>query len=93
MVQVIRKARAEVQFSLELITRDPLDVPCLTETYWRAMGDVSGRDLARTLRMVRANAFQKPLPRISQMGVEELARLDEDYVKRSLAYAREHLGL
>jgi len=93
MVAAVRKARPEAQFTLELIARDPLEVPCLAEKYWRAMGDVPGRDLARTLRMVRANAFQKSLPRIGQMGVEELARLEEDYVKRSLAYARERLGL
>jgi sugar phosphate isomerase/epimerase len=93
MVAAVRKARPEAQFTLELIARDPLEVPCLAEKYWRAMGDVPGRDLARTLRMVRANAFPKPLPRIGQMGVEELARLEEDYVKRSLSYAGQHLGL
>jgi sugar phosphate isomerase/epimerase len=93
MVEVIRKARPEAQFTLELIARDPLVVPCLTDKYWGPMGDASGRDLARTLRMVRSHAHQKPLPPIGQMGAEELARLEEDYVKRSLAYAREHLGL
>jgi sugar phosphate isomerase/epimerase len=93
MMDVIRKARPEANFTLELIARDPLEVPCLTEKYWGPMGDVPGRDLARTLRMVRTHAHQKPLPRIGQMGTEELARLEEVYVKRSLAYAREHLGL
>jgi len=93
MVETVRKARPEAQFTLELIARDPLDVPCLTEKYWGPMGDVPGRDLARTLRMVRAHAHQKPLPRVGQMGPEELARLEEDYVKRSLAFAREDLGL
>ena len=31
IVDIIRRARPEVQFSLEMITRDPLEVPCLTE--------------------------------------------------------------
>jgi len=93
MVQVIRKAKPDICFTLELITRDPLEVPCLTEKYWAAMSDVPGRDLARTLRMVRANAHRKPLPSISQMPHDELVRLEEENIKRSLSYAREHLGL
>ena len=43
-----------------MITRDPLPIPCLTEKYWAAMGDVPGRDLARTLRMVRAKKSVLP---------------------------------
>jgi len=93
MVAVIRKARPEAQFSLELITRDPLEVPCLTEKYWGAMSDVPGCDLARTLRMVRANAFQKPLPRLGQLPLDDLIKIEEENIKRSLAYAREHLDL
>ena len=32
-------------FSLELIMRDPLKVPCLTERYWATLPSVSGREL------------------------------------------------
>ncbi|MBM3335271.1 sugar phosphate isomerase/epimerase [Candidatus Sumerlaeota bacterium] len=93
MVQVIRKVKPGIRFTLELITRNPLEVPCLTDKYWAAMSEVPGRDLARTLRMVRANTHRKPLPRISEMPLDELVGLEEENIKRSLAYAREHLGL
>lgn len=52
MVRTIRRIRPQVRFSLELITRNALKVPCLTEEYRATMPDVPGRDLARTLRFV-----------------------------------------
>ena len=71
MVAVVRKAKPAVRFQLEMITRDPLDIPCLSEKYWSTLGTVSGRDLARTLRTVKTNAGKKPLPRVGQLTLEE----------------------
>lgn len=93
MVQILRKAKPEVRFSLELITRDPLRVPCLTEKYWATLPDVPGRDLARTLRTVRASAPPQPLTRVSRLPLDEQLKLEEDNVNKSLAYAREHLNI
>jgi sugar phosphate isomerase/epimerase len=92
MVQVLRSRHPEVHFNLEMMTRDPLKVPCLTEAYWSAMGDIPGSYLARTLRMVRARG-KEPLPQVSQLpAAEQYAREDEN-VKKCLSYAKEHLGL
>lgn len=93
MVQILRKARPGVRFSLEVITRDPLKVPCLTEKYWATFADVTGRDLARTLRIVHANASTAPLPRISHLPPDQQVEREEENVRRSLTYARDHLGL
>ena len=49
IVDTIRRAKPDVHFSLEMITRDPLQVPCLTEKYWSTFQEVPGVDLARTL--------------------------------------------
>jgi sugar phosphate isomerase/epimerase len=93
VVQVLRKGRAEVRFNLEMITRDPLRIPCLTEGYWATLGEVSGRDLARTLALVRRHARKKPLPRIGTLSRAEQLAAEERNVRRSLAYGRERLGL
>ena len=53
MLDAIRRARPRTRFVLEMITRDPLLVPCLTEKYWETYTDRSPRHLARTLAMVR----------------------------------------
>jgi sugar phosphate isomerase/epimerase len=93
VVQTVRRHHPEVRFSLEMMTRDPLKVPCLTEKYWAAMGDISGRDLARALRMVRTRGRKQDLPRISPLPLAEQFKLEEENVKKCLAHARAHLGL
>jgi sugar phosphate isomerase/epimerase len=92
-VKSIAAHRPEARFSLEIMTRDPLRVPCLTESYRAAMCGVSGDDLARTLGMVRARGRRDPLPQISVLEPAEQLRLEDENVKRSLAYARDRLGL
>jgi len=92
VVQVLRSRHPEVQFSLEMMTRDPLKVPCLTEPYWAAMGDVPGSYLARTLKMVRTHGKQ-PLPRVTHLPMPEQFALEDANVRKCLAYAREHLSL
>jgi len=92
MVETLRAAKPEVRFTLEIITRDPLKVPCLTEEYWATFADVPGRDLARTLRIVRENRCED-LPRVSDLPLGEQATREEENVKKCLAYARDHLGL
>jgi sugar phosphate isomerase/epimerase len=93
MVQILRKARPEIQFSLEMATRDPLKVPCLTEKYWATFEDVPGSDLARTLRYVRANASPELLPKVNHLPLDELVKLEEANIKKCLAFAKEHLNL
>ena len=93
MVAVLRKAASRIRFSLEMITRDPLKIPCLTGKYWATMGSVPGRDLARTLAAVRANTPKEPLPRVAHLSQEERLKLEDDNVKKCLAYARSRLDL
>jgi sugar phosphate isomerase/epimerase len=91
MVRILREKQPDVEFTLEHMTRDPLKVPCLTESYWRTFGDVPGHDLARTLRMVRQKACPASLPKVSHLPLEERLRQEEDNVKKCLAYARRFL--
>ena len=93
MVEILRKAKPAVQFTLEMITRDPLRVPCLTDKYWATFADVPGRDLARTLRTVRASAFEGSLPRVSHLPLDQQAEKERENIKRCLTYAREQLNL
>ena len=91
VVDAIRAARPEVRFTLEMITRDPLKVPCLGDDYWITMGRVPGRDLATALGSVRKNG--RPLPRIGHRPPAERFRIEEDNNRACLEYAKAHLGL
>ena len=94
IVRILRKAKPETQFSLEMATRDPLKVPCLTEKYWATFANVPGADLARTLRYVRNHASEKDaLPRISHLPLDEQVKLEEQNIKKCLLYAAAHLDL
>ncbi len=93
IVQTILKARPRVKFTLEMITRNPLRVPCLTEKYWATFPDRNGRYLARTLSLVRANRSPRPLPNLDLLDGAGRLALEMENVRRSLEYARDRLGL
>ena len=91
VVAAVRKARPEVRLNLEMITRDPLKVPCLTKKYWATFDGVSGRELADARARVRRSAARKPIPRVSDLPVEKQLAAEDDNVRRCLEYAAEHL--
>ncbi len=94
MVEIIRKAKPRMKFSVEMSTRNPLKVPCLSEKYWATLGDVPGMNLARALRYVRAHASNKDaLPNIDDLSVDEQVKLEDQNVRKCLRYAAEHLNL
>jgi 3-oxoisoapionate decarboxylase len=93
IVKLVRAKRPEANFNLEMITRDPLRVPCLGTKYWATFADLPAKELARMLAMVRDNAWKEPLPQISDLSVEnKLAREDEN-VRSSLDFARASLKI
>lgn len=93
MVGALRRAVPKIRFSLEMITRDPLQVPCLSAKYWATMEDVPASRFAQGLAMIRASAAKKPLPRVAGLSLQEKLHAEDQNVRKSLAYAREHLGL
>jgi sugar phosphate isomerase/epimerase len=92
VVRILRGRRPDVRFSLEMMTRDPLKVPCLTDRYWAAMGDIPARNLARTLRMVRARSPKEPLPRVGHLPLSEQLDIEDANVRKCLAYGAGLLG-
>jgi sugar phosphate isomerase/epimerase len=92
IVNQLRKARPGLLFCLEMITRNPLKVPCLTEKYWATFPERPGIDLARGLRLVRKHSSPAPLPMISGLSPEEQLKREDANARACLAYAREHLG-
>jgi len=93
IVTVLRNANAKLQFSLEMITRDPLKVPCLTEKYFAAMPTLPASELASALKRIRSHASTKPLPRTSGLSMAEQLALEDDNVRKSFAYGRDNLSL
>jgi hypothetical protein len=93
VIGMIQQARPKTRFTLEMITRDPLKVPCLGDKYWASFPDRNGIYLARTLRFVNAHKSSKPLPQVSQLTHEEQMRAEAQNVVACLRYAHENLAL
>lgn len=89
IVAIIQKANPNVKFSLEMITRDPLKVPCLTNAFWQVFPDRNGRYLAQTVRLVNERQSRDPLPTFAQLSPDARARAEEDNVKACLQYFNE----
>ncbi|WP_336514863.1 sugar phosphate isomerase/epimerase family protein [Pollutibacter soli] len=83
---VCLKHNPGITFNLEMITRDPLQVPCLKQEYWNVLSSRTGEDLANTLRMVRSRKYPESLPRTSQLSAEEKLALEENNILECLKY-------
>jgi sugar phosphate isomerase/epimerase len=93
MVNMCRQHNPDVTFSLEMITRDPLQIPCLASNYWNTFENIPASELARTLQMIKKNKYKSSLPRVSQLPNEERLAIEEDNILSSLSYSRDKLGL
>jgi len=97
MVRFLRQKDPNMIFELEMITRDPLKIPVYTTRYWATFDDrysaLPGRDLARTLALVRKSKPKAPLPRIAGLSPEAQIKLEDEYNLKCIAWARENLAL
>ena len=85
-IAAVKKARPNTRLTLEMITRDPLRVPCLTDDYWSTFPERSGLKLARVLRTA-AQAGRRGLPRVMQQSPASLRRLEDENVRNCLRIA------
>ena len=96
-VRTLRARDAAFPFDLETITRDPLKIPVFTKKYWATFDDsyspLPGRDLARTLDIVRKNPPKTPLPHITGLTPAAQAKLEDENNRKSIEYAQARLGL
>lgn len=93
MMDMILAARPNVKFSLDMLTRNPLLVPCLNDKYWITFQDRPGYYLARMLRTVRANKPKKPLVWVSKLDKDAQLQFEQDNIRQSVEFARDGLGL
>ena len=82
-----------INFNIEMITRDPLKIPCLTPRYWTTFETRRARELAEALQNIKKKAANKPLPRVSGLPVQSRLELEDQNVRDCLTDARRKLGL
>ena len=92
MISVIRKHNPDIRFNLEMITRDPLQIPCLTEKYWATFDKVSASELAVFLRKIKEHKSKEALPRISDKSADEQLALEIENNRFSVLMAKKNYG-
>lgn len=90
-LSLIQTSRPHTRLSLEMITRDPLHIPCFADQYWATFPERDADRLARTLAFVRRHSA--PLPAISHLAREDQLALENENVIACLRYARDKLAL
>lgn len=90
-MDLCKKYNPAIRFSLEMITRDPLQIPCLKEQYWATFDNPSAVEFARNLAMVRQHEFNGKLPETSSLSPDEKLALEEEHVQKCLYYSKINL--
>jgi sugar phosphate isomerase/epimerase len=91
LVDQVRKHRPRARFHVEMITRDPLVVPCRSNQYWTTLGEVPAPALARLLSLVRRHKEGRPLPGTAALSPAERVAREDENVRRCIEYARTRL--
>ncbi|TDQ13535.1 xylose isomerase-like TIM barrel protein [Algoriphagus boseongensis] len=90
-IALCKKHQPQVTFSLEMITRDPLEVPCLEDSYWVTFDKMPASELAKVLRLVQDETYPGELPQVKNLSPEEKLAFEEENVEKCLQYSKKIL--
>ncbi len=93
MVDTLRAKNPQMPMDLEMITRDPLEIPIYTDKYWATFTDIPGRQVAHMMEIIQKNPPKKPLPKVTGLDADGRKKQEEDNNIASIRYARQYLGL
>jgi sugar phosphate isomerase/epimerase len=93
LMELLRRSKSDIHFCLEMITRDPVKIPYLDDSFWAAFGKRDSSRIERFKATVLSKATGKRLPKISSMSSAQMLAVEDDNVRRSVAYAKRTLGL
>ena len=89
LFEIMRKANPKINATEELITRDPLKVPILTEDYYRSFPAEMRARRDAWMAMVRDK--QTALPTVSNLSPTDAMKAEENNHRATLAWGLENL--
>jgi 3-oxoisoapionate decarboxylase len=90
IVSLLRKANPQIRLNLEMITRDPLKVPCLSERYYATFENLKASRLAGTIASVKSKSA-RTLPKTTGLTAEQRGAYEDENVRQSIRWAATHL--
>jgi len=93
IMAALRGGRSDIHFCLEMITRDPLSVPYLDDKYWASFEKRDDGRIEKFKSQILSKASSKPLPKISGTSSARMLAIEDDNLRRCVAYSKRTLGL
>jgi len=94
--RLLKHVRPEVNFSIEMINGQQLEIPWLEDRFWIPYRNKAAREVAATLRHIRSKPMNraelKSLSDLEKLSDEEQIRLEQDRIARCIAYLRQIVG-
>lgn len=90
IITTLRKANPALVFNLEMATRDPLKVPCLTDGYWTTFPERKATHRDAALARVEANPPRQAVPNIAGKPVAAVLAEEEANNRHGLAWMQKH---
>jgi sugar phosphate isomerase/epimerase len=92
-IELCQKYNPTCTFSLEMITRDPLVIPCVEDQYWTTFGEKNEAELEKIMNLVSKNKFEGELPSVQDLDAEQRLQLEEENNLACLKYSSRKLRL
>lgn len=90
LFQMMRDHNPRINLVQEIITRDPLEIPVLTESYWKTLPGIGADRLATTMANVRARA--QALPVVSGLSPQQKLQTEEDNNRKTFEWSIAQYG-
>jgi 3-oxoisoapionate decarboxylase len=91
VITTLHRANPDIVFNLEMATRDPLKVPCLTNGYWATFPERKATHLDAALARVKANPLKQPPPLVTGKTVAQILAEEEANNRHDLAWMQKNL--
>jgi 3-oxoisoapionate decarboxylase len=91
MIATLRKANPKIRLNLEMITRDPLRIPCLTGNYFATFANPLASQLAAALANAKQKA-RKDLPNTTGLTPSQRIAFEDQNVRACLQWANKNLN-
>jgi len=92
IVATLRKANPDIVLNLEMATRDPLRIPCLTDAYFTTFPGRRSTHLEAAMARVKANPPKQAPPSVSGKPAEQILAEEEANNRHGLGWMHSHLG-
>ena len=91
MIKALAKANPALVFNLEMATRDPLRVPCLTGGYFATFPERKAARLDVMMEWVKANPPTQPPPSVIGKTTDAVLAEEETNNRQCLGWMQKHL--